>query len=233
MWQDLGTGTSDSPICGGHEANTGCERARSISGTTLCPSCSRRSRRGPAAGTGAACSRLPVVRSAAFSMELMFTFCMAARILAFSRFGTRPKRTAVEAENMDRQTLARRSQRLWWLWRPGTELASCLCHCAKYAAVHCQCRAHCQGLVALMLPAPALSQNTQLDYCCTNKRGERVYALTVATHADCDALLEPAVLAAVPVDPQDRTLLVLRARPVLRSSAGCCAGRSPAEEQSR
>lgn len=39
--------------------------------------------------------------------------------------------------------------------------------------------------------------------------------LTVSAHAGGDALLEPAVLAAVAVDPQDAALLVLRARPVL------------------
>ena len=39
--------------------------------------------------------------------------------------------------------------------------------------------------------------------------------LTVSAHPDRDALLEPAVLAAVPVDAQDVALLVLGARPVL------------------
>ena len=39
--------------------------------------------------------------------------------------------------------------------------------------------------------------------------------LTVSGHSCCDALLEPAVLAPVPVDPEDVALLVLGARPVL------------------
>lgn len=39
--------------------------------------------------------------------------------------------------------------------------------------------------------------------------------LTISTHAYSDALLEPAVLAAVPVDPQDAALLVLGAGSVL------------------
>ena len=40
-------------------------------------------------------------------------------------------------------------------------------------------------------------------------------ALTVATHADRDALLEAAVLTAVAVDAHDVALLVLEAGPVL------------------
>ncbi len=39
--------------------------------------------------------------------------------------------------------------------------------------------------------------------------------LTVSGHPCCDALLEPAVLAAVAVDAQDVALLVLGAGPVL------------------
>lgn len=39
--------------------------------------------------------------------------------------------------------------------------------------------------------------------------------LTVSAHADSDALLQSAVLAAIPVDSQDGTLLVLGTRPVL------------------
>ena len=39
--------------------------------------------------------------------------------------------------------------------------------------------------------------------------------LTIAAHADCDALLEATVLAAVPVDAQDGALLVLGAGTVL------------------
>lgn len=42
-----------------------------------------------------------------------------------------------------------------------------------------------------------------------------VIMLTVSTHADADALAEPAVLTPVSVDPQDVALLVLGARPVL------------------
>lgn len=39
--------------------------------------------------------------------------------------------------------------------------------------------------------------------------------LTIATHPDSDALLEAAILAAVPVDTQDAALLILSAGPVL------------------
>jgi hypothetical protein len=39
--------------------------------------------------------------------------------------------------------------------------------------------------------------------------------LTISAHANSNALLESAVLTTVPVDPQDRTLLVLGARAVL------------------
>jgi len=39
--------------------------------------------------------------------------------------------------------------------------------------------------------------------------------LTVSTHADADALAEPAVLTPVPVDPQYVALLILGAWPVL------------------
>ncbi|KOX67984.1 hypothetical protein WN51_07601 [Melipona quadrifasciata] len=39
--------------------------------------------------------------------------------------------------------------------------------------------------------------------------------LTIATHPDSDALLEAAILAAIPVDTQDATLLILSAGPVL------------------
>jgi len=39
--------------------------------------------------------------------------------------------------------------------------------------------------------------------------------LTVSTHADADALAEPAILTPVPVDPQDVALLVLGAWSVL------------------
>lgn len=39
--------------------------------------------------------------------------------------------------------------------------------------------------------------------------------LTIATHPDSDALLETAILAAVPVDTQDAALLILSAGPVL------------------
>ena len=42
-----------------------------------------------------------------------------------------------------------------------------------------------------------------------------IVRLTIATHAYGDALLQPAVLAAVAVDPQYAALLVLGARPVL------------------
>jgi len=40
-------------------------------------------------------------------------------------------------------------------------------------------------------------------------------SLTVSAHADSNALLQSAVLAAIPVDSQDGTLLVFGARPVL------------------
>lgn len=43
----------------------------------------------------------------------------------------------------------------------------------------------------------------------------RITKLTITTHPDSDALLESAILAAVPVDPQDAALLILRARSVL------------------
>lgn len=39
--------------------------------------------------------------------------------------------------------------------------------------------------------------------------------LTISTHPDGDALLQSTILAAVPVDPQNRALLILCARPVL------------------
>lgn len=39
--------------------------------------------------------------------------------------------------------------------------------------------------------------------------------LTISGHADCNALLESAVLTSVPVDAENRTLLVLGARSVL------------------
>ncbi len=39
--------------------------------------------------------------------------------------------------------------------------------------------------------------------------------LTVAGHADSDAFLEPAVLAAIAVHPDDVALLILQTRPIL------------------
>lgn len=48
-----------------------------------------------------------------------------------------------------------------------------------------------------------------------HKKKIELKTLTVSTHADGDALLQAAILAAVPVDPQNRALLVLGARPVL------------------
>lgn len=39
--------------------------------------------------------------------------------------------------------------------------------------------------------------------------------LTISAHPHGDALFQPAVLAAVAVDPEDGALLVLRAGPVL------------------
>lgn len=39
--------------------------------------------------------------------------------------------------------------------------------------------------------------------------------LTITTHSDSDALLETAILAAVPVDTQDAALLILGAGPIL------------------
>lgn len=41
------------------------------------------------------------------------------------------------------------------------------------------------------------------------------FQLTISAHADGYALLEAAILAAIPVDPEDGTLLILGARPVL------------------
>lgn len=43
----------------------------------------------------------------------------------------------------------------------------------------------------------------------------KCFMLTISTHADADALAEPAILTPVPVDPQDVALLVLGAWSVL------------------
>ena len=47
------------------------------------------------------------------------------------------------------------------------------------------------------------------------KSGAKIRELTVTAHADCDAFFEAAILAAVPVYPQNRALLVFGAWPVL------------------
>lgn len=48
-----------------------------------------------------------------------------------------------------------------------------------------------------------------------NKIKKKKKELTIATHADRYALLQTAVLAAIPVDPQDAALLILGAGPIL------------------
>jgi hypothetical protein len=45
--------------------------------------------------------------------------------------------------------------------------------------------------------------------------GHTAESYSISTHADADALAEPAVLTPVPVDPQDVALLILGAWPVL------------------
>jgi len=40
-------------------------------------------------------------------------------------------------------------------------------------------------------------------------------SLTIPTHSGCNAFLESAILTTISVDPQDGTLLVLRARTIL------------------
>ena len=53
-----------------------------------------------------------------------------------------------------------------------------------------------------LIPLPNMKKRTYIE-------------LTISTHSDGHALLEPAILAAVPVDAQDRAVLVLRAWLVL------------------
>jgi hypothetical protein len=40
-------------------------------------------------------------------------------------------------------------------------------------------------------------------------------SLTIPTHSGCNAFLESAILTTISVDPQDGTLLILRARTIL------------------